>query len=300
MNKFKEKPGDDTGMQTSVWGPAGWLFLHSMAQNYPWKPTLSQKNNYLSFFKNISNILPCRYCRESYQKYITGIDNWKKSPKEQENPDILLPEDTNLLLDISKLESRKTLVTWLYNLHNRINKKLGVKCNPTFSEVWNKYESFRSKCTKTKKIKKIKGCLDPMTGVRKKCIVKVVNVNENKVSFGKNQKRNKKISFAKLKSVKKSNRPEKKLMAIFEINGKKKVIHFGQKSASDYTKHKDKDRRRRYKLRHQKDLKTKNPIKPGYLSMFILWNKPSLSRSIGDYKRRLNIYNNTGKFPTKM
>ena len=54
---FKKQLGDDTGMQTRVWGPAGWLFLHSIAQNYPWKPTDIQKNNYLMFFKNIGNIL---------------------------------------------------------------------------------------------------------------------------------------------------------------------------------------------------------------------------------------------------
>ena len=67
---LKEKPGDDTGMQTRVWGPAGWLFLHSIAQNYPWKPTPEQQEYYFSFFKLVGNVLPCRYCRESYQKYI--------------------------------------------------------------------------------------------------------------------------------------------------------------------------------------------------------------------------------------
>ena len=30
---MKKKDGDDTGMQTRVWGPGGWLFLHSIAQN---------------------------------------------------------------------------------------------------------------------------------------------------------------------------------------------------------------------------------------------------------------------------
>jgi hypothetical protein len=34
--------------------------------------------------------------------------------------------------------------------------------------------------------------------------------------------------------------------------------------------------------------------------MFVLWNKPSLQASIADYKRRLGIYNRTGKFPTQI
>ena len=69
---------------------------------------------------------------------------------------------------------------------------------------------------------------------------------------------------------------------------------------SDFTKHKDRDRRGRYIGRHKKDLKTGNPTKAGYLSMFVLWNKPSLQASIADYRRRLAVYNRTGKFPTKL
>ncbi len=69
---------------------------------------------------------------------------------------------------------------------------------------------------------------------------------------------------------------------------------------SDYTKHKDKKRRNRYISRHKKDLRTNDPMRPGYLSMFILWNKPSFKASLADYKRRLAIYNRTGKFPKKI
>ena len=69
---------------------------------------------------------------------------------------------------------------------------------------------------------------------------------------------------------------------------------------SDLTKHKDKKRRNRYIFRHNKDLGTRNPARAGYLSMFILWNKPSLQASIADYRRRLGVYNRTGKFPTKI
>ena len=89
-------------------------------------------------------------------------------------------------------------------------------------------------------------------------------------------------------------------MATFETNGRQKVIHFGAAGASDFTKHHDIKRRNRYIFRHHKDLGTGNPARAGYLSMFVLWNKPSLSASIADYRRRLNIYNKTGKFPTKI
>jgi len=273
---MKKTKGDDTGMQTRVWGPAGWLFLHSIAQNYPWEPNLQKKKDYLTFFKTVGDVLPCRYCRESYQQFI----------KEK---------DTELNMKIMK--SRSTLVKWLYLIHNKVNKKLDIKDNPTFNEVVKKYESFRSKCKKTPEIKeKIKkGCLDPLKGLRKRCFIKIEDVDNNGNTFGiKNSMNTKNI---KLINIKKSKIKGKKFTAIFSINGRTKITHFGAKGASDYTIHHDVSRRNRYIFRHRKDLRTKNPTKAGYLSMFILWNKNNFKSSLQDYRRRLNIYNRTGKFP---
>ena len=158
--------GDDTGMQTRVWGPAGWLFLHAIAQNYPWEPTLQKKEEYLQFFKLVGSVLPCRYCRESYQDFI------KKNE-----------------LNESVMKNRKTLTTWLYNIHNQVNKKLGITSVPTLKQVWDKFESFRSKCTKSPEIVVKKGCTDPLKGLRKKCVMNIVNTDADgntlsKVNFG--------------------------------------------------------------------------------------------------------------------
>jgi hypothetical protein len=276
MNYLKEKVGDDTGMQTRVWGTSGWLFLHSIAQNYPWRPTLEQRGYYLNFFRLIGNVLPCRYCRESYQQFIS---------------------EPETILNDTVMENRKSLVTWLYLVHNKVNKKLGITSIPKLSEVWNKYESFRSKCTKSPEVKQEvkKGCLDPLRGFRKKCVINIIDIDENgkRLSFGKNKK-------IKLISIKRSNRIGKKFMATFEIGSRKKVIHFGAKGASDYIHHHDKKRKQRYLTRHHKDLGTRDPSRAGYLSTYILWNRPTLNASIRDYRRRLNIYNKTGKFPTKL
>lgn len=99
------------------------------------------------------------------------------------------------------------------------------------------------------------------------------------------------IGFKKLKSG------NKKYEITFEKNGRKYIRKFGAAGMSDYTIHKDKSRRERYISRHKKDLRTNDPMKPGYLSMYILWNKPTVKASLADYKRRLNVYNRTGKFP---
>jgi hypothetical protein len=101
----------------------------------------------------------------------------------------------------------------------------------------------------------------------------------------------------KVKNFKKLKGNSKKYEITFEKNSKMYVRKFGAAGMSDYTLHKDKERRERYISRHKKDLRTNDPMKPGYLSMYILWNKPSIKASLADYKRRLNVYNKTGKFP---
>ena len=267
------------GMLVKAWGPPSWIMLHTIAQNYPQEPTQQQKDEYLIFFKSVGNVLPCRYCRESYQLYI---------------------KQKSTLLCYPVMRNRKTLSKWLYLVHNKVNKKLGVKKEiPTFEEVTEKYESFRSKCgnKSPEVIEKVvkKGCTDPLSGYRKRCIINFIDVDENGNPIKTNSFGSKKEKLT-LKSIKRSSKAGKKMMAVFETNGRTKTIYFGQAGASDYLHHKDKTRRNRYIFRHHKDLRG-NPAKAGYLSMFVLWNKISLQASIADYRRRLAVYNRTGKFP---
>jgi len=97
--------------------------------------------------------------------------------------------------------------------------------------------------------------------------------------------------------ISRSSNPEKKLMAVFEDSegNKIKTTHFGQRGASDYTKHGDKERMQRYLERHGGGTTTstkedwKDPTTAGSLSRWVLWNKPSLSGSFADYKRRFGL-----------
>lgn len=91
--------------------------------------------------------------------------------------------------------------------------------------------------------------------------------------------------------IKPSTKSGKKLMAIFtKDNGRTKTTHFGQATADDYTLTKDKQQRARYRSRHQKDLKTNDPTRAGYLSYYILWgNSTSRSANISAYKKRFRL-----------
>lgn len=114
-------------MDTKAWGPGGWVFLHCIAFNYPEKPTLSQKIAYKTFFESIGNVLPCKYCRESYKVFL------KKHPIDH------------------YIGSGKELSFWLYGIHCLVNDKLRnqgnpVPPNPSFESVCQRYQRYVAKC----------------------------------------------------------------------------------------------------------------------------------------------------------
>ena len=90
--------------------------------------------------------------------------------------------------------------------------------------------------------------------------------------------------------IKKSSNNNKKFDAI--IDGKKK-ISFGASGYSDYTKHKDNDRKNRYIDRHKSNEDwTKSGIRtPGFMSKNLLWNKPTLEASIKDLNKKYKDIN---------
>jgi hypothetical protein len=112
----------DQGLVTKIWGPHLWITLHSISFGYPIKPTEDDKNNYLNFFKFLGDVLPCSYCRDSFNEFIiTG----------------------NTKLTNETVKNRETLCEWLYLIHEAVNNKLGVNYGVSFVDVINKYEKFR-------------------------------------------------------------------------------------------------------------------------------------------------------------
>ncbi len=89
-------------MDPDIWGKPAWLFLHSIAYNYPIKPTYDDKMNYGNFFNNLQFVLPCnicsQHCKETFQ-YKSVFNN-------------------------NVLESRENLINWLIDVHNDVNKRL--------------------------------------------------------------------------------------------------------------------------------------------------------------------------------
>ena len=79
--------------------------------------------------------------------------------------------------------------------------------------------------------------------------------------------------------ISKSNNKNKKYKA--EIDGKK-TVHFGDNRYQDYTQHKDPKRKENYISRHAKneDWSKSNIASAGFMSRHILWEKPTIEKSI--------------------
>ena len=150
------------GMLTSVWGPSLWHYLHTMSFNYPVHPTAGQKKHYRDFIYSLKHVLPCRHCRDNLEK------NFKYLP-----------------LRSCDLRGREDFSRYVYKLHEAVNKLLGKKSGLSYSEVRDRYENFRSRCTASKPklfsrkalkktAKKEKGCTVPLYGKKAKSIIKIV------------------------------------------------------------------------------------------------------------------------------
>jgi len=82
----------------------------------------------------------------------------------------------------------------------------------------------------------------------------------------------------------------KKYRAVFYRNGEEfKYTDFGAEGMSDYTIHKDKERKERYLNRHKKNEDWEDPFTAGALSRWVLWEKPSLKSSWNFYKKMFNF-----------
>jgi len=148
------------GMITSIWGPPLWHFLHTMSFNYPVNPSSEDKKYYRNFILSLENILPCKHCRINLKTNLRQIPLTKKD-----------------------MANRETFSRYVYELHELINKMLHKKSNLSYCQVRDRYERFRSRCNNKPKVfkfnsktrrKKEKGCVNPLYGVKNKCVIHIV------------------------------------------------------------------------------------------------------------------------------
>ena len=100
--------------------------------------------------------------------------------------------------------------------------------------------------------------------------------------------------------LQKSDKKDKKFkVTIVKPGNKNKTVYFGASGYSDFTKHKDKERMKRYDSRHKsRENWTKSGITTaGFWSKWILWSKPSLASAKAYTAKKFNITIKSGKPP---
>ena len=91
-------------LESEALGRSTWGFLHSMAANFPEKPSSSDQGRAKQFVETMAMYYPCKHCAQDFQEDIVA------------NP--------------PNVSTRKDFAVWMCNAHNRVNTKLG---KPVFS-----------------------------------------------------------------------------------------------------------------------------------------------------------------------
>ena len=97
---------------TAIWGPMGWMTLHSISLLYPNDPSPSDKQILQKFLDDFANSITCPHCEKHFK---TMFENYRK----------LHPEWSS-----SKFE----LFLFIARAHNTVNKRLEKPLKKTVQE----------------------------------------------------------------------------------------------------------------------------------------------------------------------
>lgn len=90
--------------------------------------------------------------------------------------------------------------------------------------------------------------------------------------------------------LQKSNKKDKKFDAVItKKDGSKKTVSFGQAGYSDFTKHKNEERKERYIARHGATQSWTDINKPQTWSRYLLWEEKTIPKAINKMERKFNI-----------
>ena len=91
----------------ALWGSSVWKTVFYMVSVYPNNPSTTDITSIQYFFTSLKSLLPCESCRQSYSMFI-------------------LQPDTNIN-NPTVFSSKNNLITFVYNLRNKVNNKVGLE-----------------------------------------------------------------------------------------------------------------------------------------------------------------------------
>lgn len=104
-------------LDSKVWGPHFWFFLHTITMCYPIRPNAVTKKKYFEFIQNLPLFIPIENMSGEFSKL---LDEYPVSPY---------------------LDSRDSFIRWMHFIHNKINQKL-EKPNITLNDFYIKYYDY--------------------------------------------------------------------------------------------------------------------------------------------------------------
>jgi len=104
---------------TSIWGPLGWMTLHSVSSCYPDSPLPSEKTLIHAWLDMFQSTITCPSCKEHFWEALNGYRR-------------LHPE---------MMSSRNDFMLAVFRLHNTVNRRLN---KPVYSTVAACFEQLRT------------------------------------------------------------------------------------------------------------------------------------------------------------
>ena len=120
-------------LDSKIWGPNYWFFLHTAAMSYPVTPNDTVKKKFYEFIQNFPLFIPDPKISASFT---TILDTYPVSPY---------------------LDSKDSFVRWTHFIHNKINKKLEkdvISLEKFYINYYKQYETTSEKQIQYIKMKK--------------------------------------------------------------------------------------------------------------------------------------------------
>lgn len=111
-------------LDSNIWGPHYWFFLHTAALSYPVTPNDTIKKKYYEFVHNFPIFMPDKKMAASFSDL---LETYPVSPY---------------------LDSKDSLVRWTHFIHNKVNKKLEkdqISLGKFYTEYYKQYETITEK-----------------------------------------------------------------------------------------------------------------------------------------------------------
>ena len=87
-------------LDSKVWGPHFWFFLHTITFSYPLHPNTPIKKKYYEFIHNIPLFIPIKSMSSNFSKL---LNEYPVTPY---------------------LDSRDSFIRWMHFIHNKVNTRL--------------------------------------------------------------------------------------------------------------------------------------------------------------------------------